>query len=578
VTVLPPHMESGAAAGVNQSTWSRFWHALPKGGLPMHSWRGRHNAILILLWVHVPLLVALGMFDGYDRWISNAYYSSFGTAQSLLEGGVIALFALAASWPRLSPRIRAVAASIGLVTCSAVLTQFSGGFIEAHFHFFVMLGVIAMYLDWVPFLLAIGYVAVHHGTVGTIDPTSVYNHPAAIASPWRWAFIHAFFVLGLSVAQIAHWRLSETERARTDAILASTGEAIVGIDAESVVTFANPAAIKMLGAGRDLVGRRLGDVAAIDGVESGEAGIPTEGPPRRGSGHLRIGSEATPIEWSFAPVDRHDVRLGAVVTLRDVSLQRRNEADRAQRLAAQKEVEALRRQQEFKNNFINAAAHELNTPLTPINIYLRVLGRSKGLDAKQQEALSVLDRNFKRFGRLVGDLLDAARIQSDRLAMTHAPIDLAREVLDEALASFHAAAKDAGIQLTGDIPKDLQVTGDAQRLTQVVYNLLNNALKFTPEGGRVELLARRDDGHVLVTVRDSGTGLTSQQIERLFQPFSQVHEHQQTTLSGTGLGLYLSRALVEKHGGEIWCESDGPGKGSSFHFRLPLGSPTKASA
>jgi PAS domain-containing protein len=210
--------------------------ALPKGrALPLEDWERRHRGILVVLWLNAVGLACFGVLAGY------------GWTHSLLEGAVVAPFGILGWWPRRGRAFRAVAASLGLLTSSAVLVHLSGGYIEMHFHFFVMVSVIALYQDWVPFLVAIGYVLVQHGVLGAIDPGSVYNHPAGVAHPWRWAAIHAAFVLGASVASIVNWRAHEAARARTELILDSAGEGIYGLDPSGHATFVNAAAATMLG-------------------------------------------------------------------------------------------------------------------------------------------------------------------------------------------------------------------------------------------------------------------------------------------------------------------------------------------
>ena len=171
---------------------------LPRGQLlPDALWLRRHRWIVYLLAFHAVGLTAFGLVRG------------FGLAHCLVEGGVIAATAVVARTTGLSRSVRSVAASIGLVTSSALLVHISGGAIEAHFHFFFVLGVLTLYQDWLPFLLAIGYVVLHHGVLGAIEPTSVYNHADAIAHPWRWAVIHAAFVVATSVANVISWRVNE---------------------------------------------------------------------------------------------------------------------------------------------------------------------------------------------------------------------------------------------------------------------------------------------------------------------------------------------------------------------------------
>ncbi len=177
---------------------SRAWHLLPRGhSLPDREWRQRHRGIVVLLWLHVAGLAVFGVVMGESL------------LHSAQEGAVVAVAALVATYAR-GRRPQAIAASLGLITASAVLVHLSGGYIETHFHFFVMTAVIAVYQDWVPFLTAIAYVAAHHGIVGVLLPHDVYNHPAAIAHPFVWALIHAGFILALSAACIANWRLHET--------------------------------------------------------------------------------------------------------------------------------------------------------------------------------------------------------------------------------------------------------------------------------------------------------------------------------------------------------------------------------
>lgn len=197
-------------------TYRDFIKYTPRGdSIPEESWNARHRNIIKLLIVHVPFLFLLGTFDGVEPYISGATFTAEPVNHVLLEIGGIAGLALLARWSRLGRRTRTAIASTGLMTCSAVLTHFSGGFIEGHFHFFVMMGVIAVYEDWLPFLVGIIYVAIEHGVFGMIEPEGVYNHPAAIENPWGWALIHAIFILGLAAALLFHWFSIERSREET---------------------------------------------------------------------------------------------------------------------------------------------------------------------------------------------------------------------------------------------------------------------------------------------------------------------------------------------------------------------------
>jgi signal transduction histidine kinase len=181
---------------------------LPQGrSLPEEDWQKRHRVIQGLLWFHVPAIIVFALVRDYTL------------LHGMADSSIVAGAALIAGWTGGSRRVRMAAATFGLVASSAVLVHLSGGSIEMHFHFFVMIGVITMYHDWFPFLLAIAFVALHHGVMGVIAPAGVYNHPAAQANPWKWAGIHAFFVLCASVASLVSWRMTEVERERAEQYL-----------------------------------------------------------------------------------------------------------------------------------------------------------------------------------------------------------------------------------------------------------------------------------------------------------------------------------------------------------------------
>jgi diguanylate cyclase (GGDEF)-like protein len=180
------------ATGQSVLAWLPRGHALPDA-----VWRQRHRAILVLLWLHIPGLTFFGV-------VRHA-----GTDELVLEIGLLVVIAGLATRAS-NRRIATITTAIGLLTCSALLVRISGGVIEMHFHYFVMVGVITLYQDWWPFLIAIGYVVLQHGLAGAVDPGAVYNHPEAVRHPWQWAGIHGLFVLGMSSAGVASWRLNES--------------------------------------------------------------------------------------------------------------------------------------------------------------------------------------------------------------------------------------------------------------------------------------------------------------------------------------------------------------------------------
>ncbi|MHB8464154.1 MAG: EAL domain-containing protein [Acidimicrobiales bacterium] len=172
---------------------------LPQGSiLPDEVWAARHKWIVTVLWLHAPgiFLFALARNEAF--------------VAACIEASIVIAFVLGVHLLRSHRRLSTVMTSIGLLTCSALLVRLSGGAIEMHFHYFVMVGVITLYQDWWPFLVAIAYVVLQHGLAGVIDPTAVYNHGSAVRHPWEWAGIHGLFILGMSSAGIASWRLNES--------------------------------------------------------------------------------------------------------------------------------------------------------------------------------------------------------------------------------------------------------------------------------------------------------------------------------------------------------------------------------
>ncbi len=177
--------------------------ALPTGKtLPVEEFDRRHGVLLSVLWLHALLLPAFALAEGLP------------VAHALVDTALVALPAIVATVARRRRHLSAALVSLGLMTSSAVLVHLAAGTIEAHFHFFVVIVLLALYEEWTPLLLAVGYVLVHHGVVGTIDPQSVYDHPAAAADPWPWTALHAAFFTAATAGAIATWRLNEAVRER----------------------------------------------------------------------------------------------------------------------------------------------------------------------------------------------------------------------------------------------------------------------------------------------------------------------------------------------------------------------------
>jgi len=305
--------------------------------LPEDVWRKRHRFLSGLTWFHAVIIALAGFVLGYSGELSlGALFRKDTLIHAVGEGLIVAFFAALARWEGISRAFRASAVGFGLMSASAILVHLSGGYIELHFHFFVMLTFLALYQDWIPYVLAIVYVAIHHGVVGVLWPEVVYNHPAAFNAPWTWAGVHAFFILWASVGSIIAWRFNEVAFARTKLILESAGDGIVGLDREGKVTFVNAAAAKMLGLdARESVGKQIGQVVRhtqADGTPFlGDASpILTplkDGIPRHAADELfwRRDGTSFPVEYLSTPIFDRGQLEGVVATFEDTTDRKRAE-------------------------------------------------------------------------------------------------------------------------------------------------------------------------------------------------------------------------------------------------------------
>lgn len=259
----------------------------------------------------------------------------------------------------------------------------------------------------------------------------------------------------------------------------------------------------------------------------------------------------------------------SVGTVLDVTEQHAAEEARRELERKDREVKRLQDLNKMRMEFLNTAAHDLKTPLTPLKLQMATLRLKGSLDPSQRESLDLMDRNLNRFQVLIDDMLDAARLQSGRIKLRREAVELA-PLVKEAIASFRESAEQAKVELTlGTLPS-VRIDADPTKCMQVLMNLVSNAVKFTPPGGRVDVSIEATASQAVVQLRDTGLGMSAEQLGRLFQPFVRLHEEVKGVAKGTGLGLYISKGIVEEHGGRLWAESEGSGKGSTFRVAWPL--------
>jgi signal transduction histidine kinase len=223
----------------------------------------------------------------------------------------------------------------------------------------------------------------------------------------------------------------------------------------------------------------------------------------------------------------------------------------------------------MKDEFVGTVSHELRTPLTAIKGFIELVldGDAGPVPDTQREFLEVAARNADRLGALINDILDVSRIESHRLEIRTEPTDL-RAVLEDVMSTFRVMAHNKGLALRQDVANLPKVLGDAPRLVQVFSNLVSNAIKYTPKG-EVGIKAVSTHSGVEVEVYDSGIGLTPEEQRQLFTKFFRGRNPVVAESGGTGLGLVIAKAILEKHQGTIEVESR-PGEGTRFRVVLPL--------
>jgi len=363
----------------------------------------------------------------------------------------------------------------------------------------------------------------------------------------------------------ARVRASESRLAIT---LRSIGDAVIATDEHGRVTMANPVAEKLTGWPQaEAVGKPLDEVFRIVNedtravVESPVAKVLREGGIVGLANHtvlIRRDTTETAIEDSGAPIlDDAGSTTGVVLVFRDATQAR----------AAEK---ALHDADRRKDEFLATLAHELRNPLAPIRQAASTAAHAAATPENVRWSLGVIQRQVAHMARLLDDLLDVSRITRGRLDIQRARVPL-KSVVDSAVEIAQPVVQANRHQLTVQLPTEpLELEVDALRIAQVLGNLLTNAAKYTPAEGRIRITAERDGSDVLIRVIDNGIGLAPADLPRVFEMFTQISPAHDRSNSGLGIGLALSKALVELHGGSISALSAGPGQGSEFVVRLAL--------
>jgi PAS domain S-box-containing protein len=393
-----------------------------------------------------------------------------------------------------------------------------------------------------------------------------------------------------SVADAVSLAVEESERRRTEAALRESEEryrkivetALEGIwtiDAVGRTTYANPRMAEMLGYSvEELLGRNAFDLVPAEDMASAREHWDLRRQGISDRPEFRFIRKDGSTLWgqcsATALLDEAGGFAGAIAMVVDVTRRKQAEAEREELLAreqaARAEAEAANR---IKDEFLATVSHELRTPLNAMIGWVHLL-RAGGLDAATAErALETIERNVRAQSQIVDDILDVSRIIRGSLTLSLQPVDLAG-IVHHAVESLRPAAQTKGIALHTILePTSGEVVGDPDRLQQVAWNLLANAVKFTPRGGSVEVRLSRQGDDLRLEVTDTGEGISPEFLPYVFERFRQADGSTSRVHGGLGLGLAIVRHLIELQGGTVSAESAGKGRGARFTVTLPAATP-----
>jgi len=364
--------------------------------------------------------------------------------------------------------------------------------------------------------------------------------------------------------------------------LASIGDAVIATDATGLVTFMNAVAESLTGwTMLQSIGRPLSEIFHVVNEHTREI---VENPVAKVAQQKTIvglhnhtvliaknGIERL-IDDSGAPIkDAAGKLIGVVLVFRDVTERKQVEQQRERLLGLEREARAQAElASRIKDDFLATVSHELRTPLNAIMGWANLMRRSKMPLEKVYDALEIIERNAQAQSQIINDILDVSRIISGRLQV-EAKLNSLIPVIDAALDAVRPAseAKEIRLQLLVD-PSTGPVLGDANRLQQIVWNLLTNAIKYTPKGGLVQIQLEQVDSNVELTVKDTGIGIKRDFLPFVFDRFRQADSATTRKVGGLGLGLAIVRHLVELQGGTVSAESEGEGQGATFKVRFPI--------
>jgi PAS domain S-box-containing protein len=376
---------------------------------------------------------------------------------------------------------------------------------------------------------------------------------------------------------VTEGRAADRAQALLASIVESSDDAIVSKSLNGIVRSWNTGAERLFGyQASEIIGQSIMTIVPPDRIAEEQLILERL---RRGERlehfetvRVTKGGRAIPISLTVSPIrNRNGEIIGASKIARDITYQKLSEEERERQLVLEQnlrnEAQAANR---LKDEFLATISHELRTPLNAILGWTTMLRSGKLDPPSVTRAIEVIERNAKSQAQLIEDLLDVSRIVSGKVRLDMKPVAFTT-VLKAAMESVQPAADAKGIHLQMIVnAADDRVKADATRLQQIIWNLLSNSIKFTPKGGKITVKLDRTDSIVQITVTDTGAGISPEFLPFVFDRFKQADGAITKQHGGLGLGLAISRHLVEMHGGTIEADSPGEALGATFTIRLPL--------
>jgi len=373
-----------------------------------------------------------------------------------------------------------------------------------------------------------------------------------------------------SILDVTGERSAHDARALVTSIVDSSFDAIITKDLTGVITSWNEAAHRLFGySAQEMIGKpiRLLIPAERQAEEDDILARIRRGERIEHFETVRIAKDGRDLDISVTISPLRNASgsiIGASKIARDISAARAAEAER--RLLLDEVQEASR----LKDDFLASLSHELRTPLNAILGYARMLRTGILAADRHQKAIETIERNASSLTQIVEDILDISRIVSGKIRLNVQPVELP-DVVRNAIDAVTPAADAKGVRIESVLdPRAAPISGDPERLQQVLWNLLSNAVKFTGKGGRVQIRLERANSHVEVSVSDTGIGIPPEFLPHVFERFRQADSGMARERGGLGLGLSIARQLIEMHGGTIEAASGGIGQGATFRVKMPM--------